>query len=89
MCVYSFIADQWTRPGPNQIPGYQPWLPLPSSVDSNLARDMLEILKRLDKIDKKLNAKDRLLNADEKKHFEGQLRDRCELKHCECDKALM
>ena len=70
MCVYSAVAGGWMNPGPN----YVPWTP--SHPDPATAAQMLEILRRLDEIDKKLGAKDCKLNESEKVAFEKKLQER-------------
>lgn len=49
MCAVSMVIDQWQTPGsPNYIPSIQ-W-----QQDGALAYQMLEVLKRLEAIDKRL-----------------------------------
>ena len=70
MYVYSAVADGWMNPGPN----YVPWTL--TSPNRATAAQMLEILRRLDEIDKKLGAKDCKLNESEKIAFEKKLKRR-------------
>ena len=71
MCTYSMVVDGWRdRQGPNFIP----WTP--NYPDPGTAQQMLEILRRLDEIDKKLGAKDCKLNESEKIAFEQKLQER-------------
>jgi hypothetical protein len=54
MCAVSMVMDQWQNP---TLPNYIP--PLQWQSDPVLARQMLEVLQRLEAIDKKLGLLER------------------------------
>lgn len=64
MCAVSMVMGGWTDPiGPNYIP-------LPTiQQDTDLAKKMLEIIKKLDEIDRKVGAKDCSLENEYKEKY--------------------
>lgn len=70
MCMLSLVVEGWTNPGPNQIT----WTPNYPTVD--MAKQMLDIMVRLDAIDKKLGALDCLVEAKAKRKLRIKLRKR-------------
>lgn len=77
MCTVSMVITDWQNPSsPNHIPQWQPSQPLPYIVTPDLAAQMLEVLKRLDAIDKKLGALDCKLKEPAKKKIISQLKRR-------------
>ncbi len=71
MCAVSLVVDAWrdTR-NPNFIPFTL------QSPDADLARQMLEVIRRLDAIDKKLGLKDCKLSAATKDELIAELERR-------------
>jgi hypothetical protein len=85
MCVYSMVLNDWMRKdSPNHIPGFEPYKPLPPVIDPQLAKQMLDVLKRLDEIDKKLGALDCKVNEKDKEKITTKLRRRAKVKKCDC-----
>lgn len=100
MCTYSMVAKDWID-GPNKIdiPGYPTpnppvdWpnflptypLPSPSPVTPEIAKQMLDILAKVDDLDKKLGRIDCKLNEIEKKAYVEALRKVANQK-CPCKK---
>jgi len=76
MCAVSMISHQWTTPqfpsGPN--PNYVPWTQQFPTPD--IAAQMLDVLQRLEKIDKALGALDCKLEAREKTALKRKLKRR-------------
>jgi hypothetical protein len=69
MCAVSFMVDQWLNPQqPNYVPFHQ--------IDSVTASQMLEVIRRLEEIDKRLNAIDCKLDKPRKDGFKKKLRRR-------------
>lgn len=71
MCAVSMITQQWTQPG--QL-NYVPWTQ--QFPDPKLAQQMLDVIERLEKIDKALNAIDCKLEVKEKTAFKRKLKQR-------------
>jgi hypothetical protein len=69
MCATSMVMDQWMRPGSLN------YVPFPN-IDSATAAQMLEVIKRLEEIDKRLNAIDCKLDKPRKDGFKKKLRRR-------------
>jgi len=84
MCTFSVVTKDWNDPfSPNfiPIPGWPlkpidltpnsvPANPVPNiSVTPDLAKQMLDVLKRIDEIDKKLGRLDCILNDDKKEEY--------------------
>jgi len=62
MCAVSMVIGDWTNPrGPNWIPQ--------EKIDPSTAIQMLEIIKRLDALDKKLGFVDCKIEELEKQRF--------------------
>lgn len=75
MCAYSVVVHDWqNKQSPNYIPWTQSW-PTPP-----VAQEMLEIMKRLDELDKKLGAIDCRLTEKEKVKFELKVKRRAKQK---------
>jgi hypothetical protein len=73
MCTYSMIADTWRAPtSPNYIP--LPSVAPMSPITPEIAKLMLDILKKTDELDKKVGLLDCKLNAKEKAAYQGELR---------------
>ena len=69
MCAVSMVVDGWLNPQqPNYVPFHQ--------IDQATARQMLEVIKRLEEIDKRLNAIDCKLDKPIKDGFKKKLRRR-------------
>lgn len=99
MCSYSMIANDWMNPNsPNYtpVPGWpqkqqNPFdgiLPVtitttPPVVTPDIAKQMLEILQRLDALDKKLGRLDCILNEVEKTNYVNALRKIADV-GCDC-----
>jgi hypothetical protein len=74
-------------------PTFPPFAPLPvypsipaPVVTPDLAKQMLDILKKVDELDKKLGRLDCLLDADAKKAYVKALRTIAKQKKCPCKK---
>lgn len=79
--MVSYVAEQWQTPGaPNSVPGWSPGMPLPQLITPDTAQQMLEVLRRLDELDKKLGALECKLKAQAKKRLIGQLTRRARKK---------
>jgi hypothetical protein len=69
MCATSAIIETWRQP---QSPNYIPWRTVVS--DPALAQQMLDIIKRLEAIDKRLGLMEQCkLSAKDKKNFKRRL----------------
>lgn len=69
MCAVSMVVEQWTNPlQPNHVPFHQ--------IDPTTAMQMLEVIRRLEEIDKRLNAIDCKLEKKSKDSFKKKLRQR-------------
>jgi hypothetical protein len=69
------VINDWMK-GPNRIDDFDPYKRLPELITPSLAQQMLEVLKRLDEIDKKLNALDCKLKEPEKARIVRKLKRR-------------
>lgn len=75
MCAVSNVMDSWTNPtSPNQVP-WSPLMPTPAT-----AQQMLEVIAKLEAIDKSLNAINCKLEASAKKKFKAKLKRRANRK---------
>lgn len=75
MCAVSNLVGPWTNPNDQQ---FMPWTR--NYPDPALASQMLEIIKRLDAIDKRLGLMDCKLDAATKKKFVRKLQRRAKKK---------
>jgi hypothetical protein len=80
MCTVSMVIKDWQE-GPNRIPDFTPWQRLPPVITPELAQQMLEVLRRLDAIDKRLNALDCALKEPEKAKIVRKLKRRAQSAH--------
>jgi hypothetical protein len=67
MCTVSMVIDAWRQP---QNPNYIPMPPPPE-----VAQMMLDIIRRLEALDEKVNAIDCKLKEDEKREFKAALQE--------------
>lgn len=73
MCAVSMVVDGWRNP---QSPNHIPW----KQVEPDTASQMLEVLKRLDAIDKAVGAIDCKLKELEKQKFIKKLKRKAKKK---------
>lgn len=81
MCVYSNMMGEWWHPTWPASPSPTPAFPSPNSIpwhtiqaDPALAAQMLEVLKRLEAIDKRLNNLDCKVEKDQKVKITANLK---------------
>jgi hypothetical protein len=81
MCVYSNMMGEWWHPTWPVTPAPQPFIPSPNAIpwptivaDPTLAAQMLEILKRLEAMDKRLNNIDCKVEKVAKRKIETKLK---------------
>lgn len=77
MCTYSLVVDDWMNPrSPNNIPDFSPFKQLPALITPDIAKQMLEVLRRLDALDKRLGLHECKLNELEKSKIVKKLKRR-------------
>jgi hypothetical protein len=81
MCAYSNMMGDWWHPTWPHTPAPNPLTPSPNAIpwpqivaDPALAAQMLEILKRLEAMDKRLNNIDCLVEKTQKRKIEADLK---------------
>lgn len=80
MCTYSMVVSDWHHPTWPIHPGDVPATPSPNSIpwptvqhDPALAQQMLEVLRRLEDIDKRLQKIECICTDDEKRRLREEL----------------
>ena len=71
MCVVSMVVGGWGTPGSNNYFNFSEWQNNP--LGPSVSRDMLEVLKKLEELDKKMGLKECAVEEKEKDSFKKRL----------------